>query len=265
LIAADRSFHGRTMLTVAATGQPKYHKGFEPLFPGIHHVPFNDVAAIEAALTPAVGAVLLEPIQGEGGVRVPDDAYLAKVRDLCDQREVLLILDEVQTGLGRTGKLFAQEHYGIAPDIMTLAKGLANGVPIGAMGCTQEVSSGFGPGSHACTFGGNPLSCAAAVATLTALLEPGFIENAAAVGGHFFERLGGLARKHAGIVEVRGKGLMIGVEMAEPVTGLIDNMLEASVICGPAGPNVLRFLPPLIVTTDDVDRVISLLDTFLGA
>ncbi len=263
-VTAAQSFHGRTMLTVTATGQPKFHDGFEPLFPGIRYVPFNDVAALEKALGPEVGAVLLEPIQGEGGVNVPDDDYLRRVRALCNEKSVLLILDEVQTGLGRTGALFAHEHYGITPDIMTLAKGLANGVPMGAMGCTEEVASGFGVSSHACTFGGNPLSSAAALATLKALLKPGFIENAKAVGEHFLRRLNALA-KYEVVVEVRGKGLMVGIEMKKPVNVLVEEMLGAGIICGSAGPKVLRFLPPLIVTTEDVDRVVSLLDASLGA
>jgi predicted acetylornithine/succinylornithine family transaminase len=265
VLAAHQSFHGRTLATITATGQPKYQRGFDPLMPGIRHFPFNDIPALEAAVTADVGALILEPIQGEGGVRVPDDDYLPKVRDLCTQKKVLLIFDEVQTGLGRTGRLFAYQHYGITPDIMTLAKGLGNGVPIGAMGCVEEVSSGFSPGAHACTFGGNPLSSAAALATIKALTRPGFIEAAAAVGGHFFAGLRALARKHPRIVEVRGKGLMIGVEMKEPVAPLVDKLLEAGIVCGPAGPNVLRFIPPLIVTREQVDGVVSALDGLLGA
>lgn len=264
IIAAEESFHGRTLATVTATGQPKYHQGFEPLLPGIEHVPFNDVDALASAITPDTGAVLLEPIQGEGGVRVPAADYFQKVRALCDDKGVLLILDEVQTGLGRTGKLFAYEHYGITPDIMTLAKGLGNGVPIGAMGCTEEAASGFSVGSHACTFGGNPLSTAAALATFRVLTQPGFVETAAAVGAYLFERLDALAAKYDTIVEVRGKGLMVGVEMKEPVSALVGGMLDAGIICGPAGPNVLRFLPPLIIADEHVDEAIAALDKLLG-
>jgi len=264
IIAAEQSFHGRTMATIAATGQPKYHQGFEPLFPGVQHVPFNDIDALGNAVDADVGAVLLEPIQGEGGVNVPDEDYLGKVRGLCDEKQVLLMFDEVQTGLGRTGKLFAYEHYGVTPDVMTLAKGLGNGVPIGAMGCTEEVASGFDVGSHACTFGGNPLSAAAALATMNVLVTPGFIEDAARVGAHFFAGLNQLAGKYDGICAVRGKGLMVGIEMKEPVAPLVQKLLEAGIICGSAGPKVLRFLPALIITSAEVDEVVSKLDAALG-
>lgn len=264
IVTAEQSFHGRTMATITATGQPKYHQGFEPMVPGFRHVPFNDIAALDAAVTPEVGAVLIEPIQGEGGVRMPADGYLRAVRDLCDARGILLIFDEVQTGLGRTGPLFAHQDFGVQPDIMTLAKGLANGVPIGAMGCTDEVAQGFSPGAHACTFGGNPLSCAAAIATLETLTSPGFLENAKAVGDSFIRQLKALAAEHPQIVEVRGKGLMIGIEFKEPVAPLIARMIESGVICGPAGPNVLRFLPPLIITAEQTERVVSVLSVCLG-
>jgi len=223
-------------------------------------VPFNDLAALEAAVTPEVGAVMIEPIQGEGGVRMPADGYLRAVRDLCDARGILLIFDEVQTGLGRTGPLFAHQDFGVQPDIMTLAKG----VPIGAMGCTDEVAQGFSPGAHACTFGGNPLSCAAAIATLETLTSPGFLECANEVGDSFMGQLKALAADHPQIVEVRGKGLMIGVEFKEAVAPLITRMIESGIICGPAGPNVLRFLPPLIVTEEQMDRVVSVLVACLG-
>lgn len=264
IVTAHQSFHGRTMGALKATGQPKMHEGFEPLLEGFKYVDFDDVKALEEALTPDVGAVLLEPIQGEGGVRVPSEGYFRAVRDLCDAQDVLLVLDEVQTGLGRTGTLFAHTQYGITPDVMMLAKGLGNGIPIGAMGCTEEVASGFSVGSHASTFGGNPLSSAAAVATLRTLLEPGFIDGAAAAGARFAAALNDLKSKHSMIVEVRAKGLMIGVEMTKAVSPLVEAMLDAGIICGPAGPNVLRFLPPLIVTDGQVDRVVSALDDALS-
>lgn len=264
IVTAEQSFHGRTLATITATGQPKYQKGFEPLPQGFKYVPFNDLAALEAAITPDVGAVLIEPIQGEGGVRMPELGYLQAVRKLCTEKNVLLIFDEVQTGLGRTGVLFAHQDYGITPDIMTLAKGLANGVPIGAMGCTDEAASGFEPGMHACTFGGNPLSTAASLATIRALTEPGFISNAAQVGVYFFHLLDKLAAEHATIVNVRGKGLMVGVEFKDAVAPLIGKLLDAGIICGPAGPNVLRFLPPLIITKEQVEQVVSKLAACLG-
>ncbi|MEX2016340.1 MAG: aspartate aminotransferase family protein [Candidatus Hydrogenedentales bacterium] len=256
-ITALQSFHGRTLATLTATGQPKYQQGFEPLVPGFTYVPYDDVDAIAKAITPQVGAIILEPVQGEGGVRVPVANYLKAVRAFCDKHGILLILDEVQTGLGRTGTLFSHTQSGITPDIMTLAKGLGNGVPIGAMGCTEEVASGFSVGSHACTFGGNPLSTAAALATLDVLLADGFIEAAAEVGAYFAERVQALAQTHKAIKQVRAKGLMIGVECDKAVTPLIGAMLDAGVICGPAGPNVLRFLPPLIITREDVDTVVG--------
>lgn len=257
IITAQHSFHGRTIAALTATGQPKYHQGFEPLVPGFHYVPYDDVDALEKAITPQVGAIMLEPVQGEGGVRVPAADYLQKVRALCDKHKILLVLDEVQTGLGRTGSLFCHSQSGISPDIMTLAKGLGNGVPIGALGCTEEVASGFSVGSHACTFGGNPLSTAAALATLDVLTTDGFIESAAEVGAYFVERLRGLAQANKTIKEVRAKGLMIGVELEKPVTPLIGAMLDAGVVCGPAGPHVLRFLPPLTITREDVDTVVE--------
>lgn len=264
IITAEASFHGRTIATITATGQPKFHKGFEPLLPGISYVPYNDIEALEAAITPETGAIMLEPIQGEGGVRVPDKDYFKKVRALCDSKEILLILDEVQTGLGRTGKLFGYEHDGIAPDIMTLAKGLGNGVPIGAMGCTDEAASGFSVGSHACTFGGNPLSTAAAVATLKLMTETDVIEKGAQAGAYLFDKLHALANKYDAVVEVRGRGLMVGIEMKEAVGDLIGKLLDAGIVCGLAGPKVLRFLPALIITNGHVDVVIAKLDAILG-
>lgn len=264
IVTADQSFHGRTMATITATGQPKYHQGFEPMVPGFRYVPFNDLAALEAAITPEVGAVMIEPIQGEGGVRMPEEGYLRAVRDLCDAKGILLIFDEVQTGLGRTGPLFAHQDFGVQPDIMTLAKGLANGVPIGAMGCTDEVAQGFSPGAHACTFGGNPLSCAAALATVGTLTAPGFLEQAAATGKAFMSQLKALAASHPQILEVRGKSLMIGVEFKDAVAPLIGLMIESGIICGPAGPNVLRFLPPLVITKEQTERAVSVLAACLG-
>ena len=264
VVTAEASFHGRTLATVTATGQPKYHAGFEPMMPGFSYVPFGDLDALEAAITPETGAVLLEPIQGEGGVRTPPEGFWPAVRKLCDDKQVLLILDEVQTGLGRTGTLFAHQGYGITPDIMTLAKGLGNGLPIGAMGCTDAVSMGFEPGSHACTFGGNPLSTAAAVATVRCLTESGFLEDTGRKGKYLHAELSKVAADCTAAVEVRGKGLMAGVEFDRPVGPLVSALIESGIICGPAGPNVLRFLPPLIVEREHIDRMIALLRACLG-
>lgn len=264
IITAEHSFHGRTMGAITATGQPKYHAGFEALLPGFHYVPYNDPGALEAAITPRTGAVMLEPIQGEGGVRVPDEDYLHAVRALCDRHGLLLILDEVQTGMGRTGHLFAHQAVGVIPDIMTLAKGLANGVPMGALGCTEEVAQGFSPGSHASTFGGNPLSSAAALAVLETMTAPGFLEGVREIAAWLRGRLEQFVAKHPKAVEVRGAGLMLGVEFGEAVAPLLGNLQDAGIICGPAGPNVLRLLPPLILTREQVDRFVPVLDACAG-
>jgi len=265
IIAMQQSFHGRTMAAITATGQPKYQEGFAPMLPGIVHVPYNDIDALKKALTPEVGAILLEPVQGEGGIRVADAAYLKAVRALCDAQDVLLIFDEIQCGMGRTGTLFAHEQFGVTPDIIALAKALANGMPIGAMGCTEKVSSGFSVGSHASTFGGNPVCAAAAKATLDVMFSKGFLDGVKSVSAYFFEKLNALKAKHAQIVEVRGMGLMIGIEFKDAAGPVIAKMLEARIVCGPAGPNVLRFVPPLIITKEQVDHVVDTLDHVLGA
>ncbi|PCJ52717.1 MAG: aspartate aminotransferase family protein [Candidatus Hydrogenedentota bacterium] len=265
IVTAHASFHGRTLTTISASGQPKLHDGFSPLMQGFKYADFNDLAALEKAITPDVGAILLEPVQGEGGVGIPDENYLTQVRQLCNDKNILMILDEIQTGLGRTGELFAHQHADITPDIMTLAKSLGNGVPIGAMGCTDEVSQGFSIGSHGSTFGGNPLCTAAALASVTALLDEKLVENAAGMGEYFKEELLTLADKHAIIKEVRGKGLMIGMDVTCTAAVIINAMFEKDIIVGPAGLHVVRFLPPLIIHKEDVDTVISALDDVLGA
>lgn len=263
LVTAQGSFHGRTFAALSATAQPKYWEGFEPMMPGMKHVPYDDVAALESALTDDVGAVYLEPVQGEGGVNVPSPGYLKRVRDLCDHKNVLLMLDEIQTGMGRTGTLFAYEQDGIEPDVIAIAKGLGNGVPIGALGCTEAVASAFTPGSHGSTFGGNHLCTAAALATVRTLLEPGFLDHAAEMGNYLLQRLSALKPKHESVIRVRGKGLLVGVELTKPSAPIINAMADAGVICGPAGPNVIRFAPPLIITRDDIDRVVTTLDEIL--
>lgn len=264
IITAEQSFHGRTLATITATGQPKYHKGFEPMMPGFSYVPYNDVSAMEKAITKETGAILLEPIQGEGGIRVPSPNYLREVREICNKHNLLLIFDEVQTGLGRTGYLFGYQGYGVEPDIITLAKGLANGVPIGAMGCTEEVAQGFSPGSHACTFGGNPLSTATALTVINELTKPGFLDRVQELGNYFISGLQEIAESHKKIKEVRGRGMIIGVEFDEPVTPLVTQLLSQGIICGSAGPNVLRFLPPLIIEKEELTLALQSLQQALG-
>lgn len=265
IITALNSFHGRTLATITATGQEKFQKGFEPLVPGFRHVPFNDSEALEAAVTRSTCAVMLEPIQGEGGIKLPGEGYLKRVRELCDRHDLLLIFDEVQTGIGRTGKLFAYEHYGITPDIMTLAKGLGGGAPIGAMLATERVASSFKPGNHASTFGGNPLVCAAALATLETVLEDGFIlDHCNRMGLYFLDRLQQLKDYHQQITEVRGKGLLIGMELTRDGMPIVNACLERGVLINcTGGGNVLRFLPPLTVEEKDIDHVVSVLDEVL--
>lgn len=262
IITAKNSFHGRTLATLTATGQEKFQKGFEPLVPGFKHVPFNDIDAISKAITNETCAIMLEPIQGEGGVRVPDHDYLKEVRKLCNEHNLLLILDEVQTGMGRTGKLFAHEHFVITPDIMTIAKGLGGGVPIGAMLAIDKVASAFQPGNHATTFGGNPLVCAAAIATIETLLEDGFIlDQCIRMGGYLKERLDHLKNEFPSlIVDIRGMGLLLGMEMTRDCEPIIKACLERGVLLNSTGGNVLRFMPPLIVGQKDIDHLIEVLE-----
>ena len=265
IITAKNSFHGRTLATLTATGQEKIQKGFEPLVPGFKYVPFNDIDAIRKTITKDTCAVMLEPIQGEGGVRLPDQNYLKNVRDLCNEHDILLILDEVQTGMGRTGKLFAYEHFGISPDIMTIAKGLGGGVPIGAMLATDKVASAFQPGNHASTFGGNPLVCAAAVATIETLLEDGFIlDQCNRMGKYFRGKLEQLMEEFPSLViEIRGKGLLLGMEMTRDGDPIVRACLEKGVLINCAAGNVLRFIPSLIVQQKDIDRLIDVLEEVL--
>lgn len=262
IITALNSFHGRTLATLTATGQEKFQRGFEPLMPGFRYVPFNDINALEKVVNKNTCAIMLEPIQGEGGIRIPSEDYLKDVRKLCDERDILLILDEVQTGMGRTGRLFAHEHYDIKPDIMTLAKGLGGGVPIGAILATDKVASAFKPGNHASTFGGNPLVCAAAIATLETILEDGFIlDHCKRMGEYFLNRLNELKKSYPElIVDVRGKGLMIGMEINGDGTSIVNACMERGILINCTAGNVLRFTPPLIVEQKDIDRLIDVLE-----
>jgi predicted acetylornithine/succinylornithine family transaminase len=260
IITMEKSFHGRTMATMSATGQEKIQKGFDPLVPGFKYVPFNDMDALLRAVTPQTCAIMVEPIQGEGGVNCPSESYLRGLRELCHERGILLIFDEVQVGMGRTGKLFAHEHDGVCPDIMTLAKSLAGGVPIGAMLATEEVARSFTPGTHASTFGGNPLATSAGVAALSVLLGGGVLENCRRVGEHFFSQLIDLKGKYPFIEEVRGKGLIIGMQLGFEGSQIVTRCMEEGFLINCTMGNVLRFLPPLIITPEEVDLLIRTLD-----
>ena len=264
IITMERSFHGRTMATISATGQDKFQKGFDPLLPGFRYVPFNDMEGILRAVTPHTCAIMVEPIQGEGGVNCPSDGYLRALGEICREKKILLIFDEVQVGMGRTGKLFAHEHDGVYPDIMTLAKSLAGGVPIGAMLAAEEVAKSFTPGTHASTFGGNPLATAAGLAALSALLEDDLLGNCTRVGAYFFKRLMDLKLKYPFIKEVRGRGLIIGMELGFEGSQIVIRCMEEGFLINCTMGNVLRFLPPLIVTHEEVDQLIEVMDWIFG-
>ncbi len=262
VITALNSFHGRTIATLSATGQAKIKAGFEPLAPGFKHVEFNDIDALDRAITKETCAVLIEPIQGEGGVKIPDPDYLRDLRELCNRHGILLILDEVQTGIGRTGKLFAYEHFGIEPDIITLAKGLGGGVPIGAMLATDKVAAGFQPGTHASTFGGNPLVCAAAAVTMEVLLEDGFIlDQCRRMGKYLKKRLEEMKKEFPSVIaEVRGMGLLIGMELTRDGMPIVKACMDRGLLINCTAGNILRFMPPLIVTEKEIDHLIDVLE-----
>ena len=260
IITMERSFHGRTLATLTATGQEKFHKGYEPLMPGFKYVPFNDIGAVEKGIDSKTCAVMLEPIQGEGGVNCPSEGYLKALREVCDEKGLLLIFDEVQVGMGRTGKLFAYEHDGVEPDMLTLAKSLAGGVPIGALLIRKDIAESFNPGDHASTFGGNPLATAAGVAALTAMLEEGMLENCQKIGDYFLSQLEEIKIKFPFVKEVRGKGLILGMELKIDGSSIVKEMLRKKILINCTMGNVLRFLPPLIATKEEVDRVVKALE-----
>jgi acetylornithine aminotransferase len=259
IITMKQSFHGRTMATLTATGQAKVQKGYEPLVPGFTHVTFNHLIELEQAVTEKTAAIMLEPVQGEGGVHVASPDYLKAVRDLCTQRDILLIFDEVQTGMGRTGTLFAYEQLHVHPDIMTLAKGLGGGVPIGACLATAPVAKAFGPGSHASTFGGNPLACAAALAVLRVLLEGRVLDHARRMGEYLSKGLSECKERHHNVRDVRGLGLLQGMEVEIDAKTVVGDCLKRGLLINAAGERVLRFIPPLIITQAEIDRLLEVL------
>ncbi|MBQ1249672.1 MAG: acetylornithine transaminase [Selenomonadales bacterium] len=265
IITANHCFHGRTLMTLTATAQPKYQAGYEPLPQGFTYIDYNDIAALEAAISDKTCAVVLEPIQGEGGVNVPNDDYLQKVRALCDKHGALLIFDEVQTGIGRTGKMFAYEHFGVKPDIVTLAKGLAGGVPIGAFLATDKVASAFHPGDHGSTFGGNPLACAASKAVLDTILEDKLLDNVNEVGAYLMDAIRSLGEKYPTIIRsVRGKGFMVGIELTREGREIVQACLDAKLIINCTAGNVLRLVPSLTIGKQQVDEMITILDAVLA-
>ncbi len=260
IITTYNSFHGRTLGALSATGQEKYQHGFGPLVPGFKYVPYNDLRAMERAVDAHTAAILVEPIQGEGGVHVPGDDYLPGIRRLCDETGALFILDEIQTGMGRTGKLFAYQHWGASPDIMTLAKGLGGGLPIGAVLAREEVAEHFTPGSHGSTFGGTPIVTAVAYAAVSALMEEHLPERAAKVGAYLMERLEALKGRYPLVKEIRGKGLLIAMEVEADARALVRRCLEKGLLLNAVSDTALRFMPPLVVAEADVDQALAILD-----
>lgn len=264
IISALHSFHGRTLATLTATGQDHYHHGFGPLPAGFDYVPYNDIQALEAKMSDKTCAIMLEAIQGEGGVHVPDPDYLPKVRALCDKYNAVLIFDEVQCGMGRTGTFFGCQQFGVKPDIVTLAKGLAGGVPIGAFMATDKVANAFHAGDHGSTFGGNPLACAAACVVLDALIDGNLMENAKEIGAYLQSKFEEYKLKYPNLIkEVRGRGLILGMELTRPGREIANECLDYGAIINCTAGNVLRFVPPLNITKAHVDELISVLDKVL--
>lgn len=263
ILTFSNSFHGRTLATVTATAQPKYHKGFTPLIEGFSYVPFNDLEMLKKSVDDKTCAVMLEPIQGEGGINIATKDFLQGVRKLCDEKGLLLILDEVQCGMGRTGKYFAYQHYDIEPDIMTLAKALGGGVAIGAMTAKQEIAKSLVPGSHASTFGGNPLACAAGVAVFETIERENLLDNVNKIGSYSIEQLRALQKTHTIINEVRGVGLMIGIELKINGAEIIKNCIQSGLFLNCTNDKVIRFMPPLNVKKEHIDEGIAILRTVL--
>ncbi len=264
MIAMRGSYHGKSMGALSLTFNPKYRKAFAPLVEAPQFVPFGDADALRDAVTEETGFVIMEPIQGESGIHVAPDGFLQEARRICDERGVLLVFDEIQAGLGRTGRLWASEHWETVPDILCLAKGIAGGVPMGATLARPEILDAMGKGEHSSTFGGNPLSCAAATAALTAITQDGLIENAERMGDRFMEGLRGLQERHGIIREIRGKGLMIGVELKFEVRDILLDGIRNGLLLLYSGRNILRLLPPLVITEQDVAKALEILDVLLA-
>ncbi len=263
IIVMENSFHGRTLTTLTATGQKKFHKGFGPLTPGFKHVPFGDVDAVADAIGKDTGAVMVEPIQGEGGVNMPPDGYLKNLKDLCLENDILLIFDEIQTGFGRTGEMFASQTFNVTPDITTLAKGIAGGFPMGALLASREVGSAFQPGEHGTTFGGNPLACAAAKASIQVILDEDLLAKSRENGDYFKSKLNFLKEDHGVVEEVRGIGLMLGMELDVNCSEMVNEMRNLGILINCTADKVLRFVPPLVIERDQIDIVTCNLDDVL--
>lgn len=263
-ITAQGSFHGRTFATVTATAQPKYHEGFMPMLPGFTYVPFNDINALKAAFDDEVAAVMVEPIQGEGGVNEASPEYLEAIRDLCDESGALMILDEVQTGIGRTGKWFGYQHYDVEPDIMTMAKALGGGMAIGAMMARDKVAASLVPGKHASTFGGNNVACAAGIAVIEAIEEDGLLEKTIQIGQYTRDKLMSLKEQFPIIQSVRGKGLMIGVQLSAPGADIVSRCLDKGLRVNCTQDTVLRVMPPMIAEQEHIDKAMDILQGVLS-
>lgn len=259
IITMEKSFHGRTIATLTATGQDKVKHGFEPLLEGFKIVPFNNIDAVKGAITDKTIAIMVEPIQGEGGINVADKSYLEGLRRLCDQKDMLLILDEIQTGMGRTGEMFCYKHYNLQPDIMTLAKSLGGGVPIGAAIAAKKVADTLTPGSHASTFGGSPIVCAAAIATFEAIEKENLLDNARKMGKYLKSKLEGLKKAFSFITNIKGMGLMLGVELSIDGTKIFEECFKKRLLINCTQGNILRIMPPLVVGKKDIDKAINIL------
>ena len=260
IITMQDSFHGRTLATITATGQPKYQKGFDPLPAGFKSVPFNDIKALETAITDKTAAIMLEPIQGEGGINVAKKDYIEAIRKICDEKDLVLIFDEVQTGMGRTGKMFCFEHYGVEPDVMTLAKSLGGGIPIGAMVAAKKLADVLKPGMHASTFGGSPIACSASLAVFDAIKREKLLQNTKEMGEYLVQKLTELKKKKTVIKEIRGMGLMIGMELSVEGKDIVETCFNERLFINCTQGNVLRLMPGMIVSKKQIDRAVDILD-----